>query len=211
MALGAVFLVLASPLLAPQLLAFPHKTQTEIGTVWSEQALDLKMLDRVVKHTQARLSTTPLAEADEQRWVFISDGGWRWKYLANISSGAFAITRPFSPAVIVNRTDPNTGVVDNGRKLGGQRELGGVLAHEFTHELIRRHYGRLASARLPTWKVEGYCDFVAGESTLTEEQVTRLRQSGQDHPALIYFEGRKRVEAILRANDGSVDALFDGD
>ncbi|WP_298304394.1 hypothetical protein [uncultured Erythrobacter sp.] len=209
MALSAVLLLLASPLLAPQLLAFPHKTETPIGTVWSEEELDPDMLSLTVEHTQERLRTSPLAEANEQRWVFITDGGWRWKYVANISSSAFAITRPLSPAVIVNRTDPNSGVIRNGRELGGERELGGLLAHEFAHELIRRNYGRLASTRFPTWKVEGYCDYVAGESTLTEAQVARLKDDNEDHPALIYFEGRKRVEAILKANGGSVDALFE--
>lgn len=208
MALSAVFLILASPLLAPQLLAFPHKTRTEIGTVWSEQKLDQAMLTSAVEHTKARLSKSPLASEDEERWIFLTDGGWRWQYIANISSGAFAITRPFSPAIIVNRTNPETGIIHNGREIGGERALGGVLAHEFAHELIRRKYGRFTSSRFPTWKIEGYCDYVAGESTLTEDQAEMLRENGVDHPALIYLEGRQQVEAILEANGGSVDALF---
>jgi len=211
MALGVVLIILASPLLAPQLLAFPHKTHTEIGTVWSEDPLDPDMLALAVEHTQTRLATSPLAAADEQRWIFITDGGWRWNYVANISSGSFAITRPLSPAIIVNLTDPSSGIVRNGQELGGERELDGVLAHEFAHELIRRRYGRLLSMGFPKWKVEGYCDYVAGESTLTAEQVHRLREKGEGHPALIYFEGHKRVRAVLDANGGSVDALFEGD
>ena len=211
MALGAVLLLLASPLLAPQLLAFPHKTETAIGTVWSEEPLTPDMLTRAVDHTQKRLGTSPLAGDDEQRWIFITDGGWRWRYIANVSADAFAITRPFSPAVIVNQTDPQTGIIRNGREIGGERALGGVLAHEFAHGLIRRHYGRFTSSRFPQWKIEGYCDHVAGESTLSADEVKRLRDAGQDHPALVYHEGRERVSAILAANGGSVDALFEGE
>lgn len=211
MALGAVLLLLASPLLAPQLLAFPHKVETRIGTVWSDERLDPAMLADAIADARTRIETSPLASDDETRWIFITNGGWRWQYVANVSSGAFALTRPYSPAIVVNRTDPETGVIENGRAIGGERELAGVIAHEFAHGMIRRHFGLPAYVSFPTWKIEGYADHVAGESTLSEAQVERLRAAGEDHPALIYFEGRRRVEAILDANGGSVDALFKGE
>lgn len=210
MALGVMLLILASPLLAPQLLAFPHKTQTLVGTVWSDAPLNPQMLEQEVAHARVRISTSPLASGKERRSIFVTQGGWRWHYLANLSSGAFAITRPFSDAIIINRTDTATGIIRNGQTLGGERGLGGVLAHEITHGLIRERYGLLEERRFPTWKVEGYCDYVAGESTLSAAQVADLEKRGENHPALIYYEGHKKVAAILRDNSGSVDALFQG-
>jgi len=201
-------MVLGSPLLAPQLLAFPYKVETRLGTVWSDQALDRAMLEKAVARAADRLAASPLAEPDERRWIFVTDGGWRWLYVANVASDAFAITRPFSPAVTINRTDPASGTVRNGFEVGGQRTLAGVLAHEITHGMIRRRYGILAERGLPPWKVEGYCDHVAGESSLDDDEAAALVASGGYHPALVYLEGRRRVEAILRANGGSVDALF---
>jgi hypothetical protein len=65
--------------------------------------------------------------------------------------------------------------------------------------------------RQPRWRVEGYCDHVAQESALSDEDVARLAANGESHPALLYYRGRKRVEAELAANGGSVDALFIGD
>ncbi len=35
-----------------------------------------------------------------------------------------------------------------------------------------------------------------------------LKATHRSIPALLYYDGRKRVEAVLRANRGSVDALF---
>ena len=208
---GAAGLTLVSPLLAPQLLAFPYKTQTAIGTVWSEHQLDPATLDRQVATARERLATSPLASAHETRPIFITDGGWRWTWLALQSRGGFALTRPLTVAVVVNQTDPQTGTIANGAAIGGKRKLGPVLAHEFTHGLIRRHFGPVRAAMFPTWKVEGYADHVAGESSLSKADAATLEREGRNHPALPYFHGRRRVAEILRDNGGDVDALFSRD
>ncbi|QZD95557.1 hypothetical protein [Qipengyuania gelatinilytica] len=191
--------------MAPQLLAFPHSVETEIGTIHSEKPLDAAMVRESVQSVQARMSTTPLASTSESRPIFITDGGWRWHWLAVSSSGSLAITRPLNTAVVVNKADPESGKIAS---IGGERTLGSVLAHEFTHGLIRRRFGILRSMAFPQWKVEGYCDYVAGESTLSDEQAAALKSSGTDSPALVYFHGRRRVAEILAQNGGSVDQLF---
>jgi len=145
MVLAIMLAILASPLLAPQLLAFPHKVETKIGTVWSDEELAPDMLARTVAYVQSRMATTPLARDNEQRSIFVTDGGWRWLYTANVAHGAFAVARPFTKAIIINRTDPKSGIIDNGKHLGGQRALGGVVAHEFAHELIWRRYGEVGA------------------------------------------------------------------
>ncbi len=209
--LGVLALILASPLVAPQLLAFPHKTETPIGTVWSEQPLDPALMAATASAVRQRLASSPLARPDEKRPIFLTDGGWRWLYLANTTRGAFAFTRPITSAVVVNRTDPRDVVVRNGASIGGARPLAAVLAHEFTHGIIRREYGVIRSATFPQWKVEGYCDHVAGNSSLSEADVAMLEAEGRSHPALTYYHGRKRVAEELAANSGSPDALFAGD
>lgn len=206
---GAALFVLASPLFAPQLLAFPHRVETPIGTVWSERPVDRALLDRVVAHTRQRLATSPIAGANEQRPIFLTDGGWRWHWLAISARGSFALTRPLTSAVVVNRID-GSGTVRNGGTIGGERELAPVIAHEFTHGTIRRHFGLIRTAMFPQWKVEGYCDHVAGESSLDAATVERLEASGTKHPALVYYHGRQRVAAELERNGGSVDRLFTG-
>ena len=210
MLLGAAFLIAASPLMAPQLLAFPYSYESEIGTIRSEQPLSPQLIADLVTQTRERLATSPIASKNERRPIFLTDGGWRWGWLANSSRGAFALTRPLTRAVVVNRVETRDATVRNGKGVGGKRRLAAVLAHEFTHGLIRRRYG-LASVTFPQWKVEGYCDHVAGESSLTAEDAARLEAAGTAHPALPYYHGRQRVAAILAANGGSVDRLFTQD
>lgn len=205
---GAALLVAASPLYAPQLLAFPHQVETPIGVVRSESPIAPEALDAAVAYTRARMATTPLAGPDERRPIFLTDGGWRWHWLAPGGVSAFGLTRPISRAVIINRAnlagDAAAGVPTNDRK----RTLGSILAHEFTHGLVRRKYGVLRSVTFPRWKVEGYADHVAGESTLDAAAAARLEAAGADHPALIYYRGRQKVAAELAKNGGNVDALF---
>lgn len=199
---------MVTPVYAPQLLAFPYRTSTPIGTVWSESPISSEVLAEASAVVQARMRATPLSGPEERRPIFLTDGGWRWTWLAPTSPSAFAFSRPITKTVVVNRRnlvgEAAVGEPTNGR----QRTLGSLLAHEFTHGLIRRRYGELASARFPVWKVEGYCDHVSGESTLDAAAAARLEAAGQRHPALIYFRGRQWVEAELARNGGSVDRLF---
>ena len=203
-AFGAAGIVFVSPLVAPQLLAFPYKSETAIGTVWSERPIDRIALGSAAEATRALLAQSPIAEPDETRPIFLTSGGWRWTWLANTTRGSFAFTRPVSPAVVLNETDIAGGTVTNGQAV---RTLPAILAHEFVHGIQRRRYG-FRMALQPQWKVEGYADHVAQESTLNAQQAAALRARGEDHPALPYFEGRQRVEAILAENGNDVDALF---
>jgi hypothetical protein len=77
-----------------------------------------------------------------------------------------------------------------------------------THGLIRAHFGLLADWKYPAELREGYCDHVAGSSSLTDRDARMLELAGKEIPALAYWRGRKKVEGALAANHGDVDAMF---
>ncbi len=170
--------------------------------------MDQVQLTAILTDADRRVATSPLSNPPEHRHVFLTQGGWRWHWLALQSSGSFALTRPLGTGIVLNRSDLAAGRVYNGRQIGGTRSLSAVIAHETTHDMIRRHFSILDSAFFPTWLTEGYCDHVAGESSLTAEEVARLKTRGQSHPAVLYYEGREKVSSMLAANGGSVDRLF---
>ncbi|TAD74325.1 MAG: hypothetical protein EAY70_11285 [Sphingomonadales bacterium] len=211
LALGALVLLLASPLMAPQLLAFPYQTKAGDSQVWSETPIDQAALDRVMARAETLVSASPIARNREPRRIFLTEGSWRWLWLANINRGAFALTRLGGQNLIVNRGDLAADRIVNNRPVGGSRQLSSVIAHEITHGVLLHHFGRIAMMGQPRWRVEGYCDHIAQESALTPEDVARIEARGEKHPALLYCHGRKRVEAALAANGGSVDALFAGE
>ena len=197
------------PFLAPELLAFPHQQDFGTDRVWSTQPIPHKQMAAVLADANGRVAASPLAKGTEGRRIFLTDGGWRWALLALNTSGGFALTRAARDDLIFNRTSVSQGKVFNGASMGGVRSLAGVIAHEKCHGMVRRRFGIIGDLTRPQWLSEGYCDHVARESSLSDADVARLRAEGKDHPALPYYEGRRRVAASLAANGNNVEALFD--
>ena len=206
---GAIGAVLVTSVFAPEVLAFPHHRTIGDTAIYSDAPLPAN-LPQVLARSDALLRKSTIYGPGYGRRIFLTDGGWRWHVLALQSSGAFGLTRAISGAVLINRSDVANDRVFNGAAVGGSRTLSGVIAHERTHGLIRARYGLFADMLYPAWLREGYCDVVAGGGSLSDGDVAALEARHQDHPALIYYYGRQRVTAELRANGGSVDALFAG-
>lgn len=204
---GGVAAVLVTSAVAPEVLAFPHRQVIGDTVLYSEAPIPATM-PQLLAHSDALLQRSAIYGPGYGRRIFLTDGGWRWRVLALQSAGAFAFSRPLTETVVINRSDAVHDRVFNGRSVGGSRSLSGVIAHERTHGLIRAHFGALADMVYPAWLREGYCDVVAGGSTLSDREAAALEAAHQSHPALLYYHGRKRVEAALRANGGSVDAVF---
>ncbi len=200
-------LLLVSPIAAPQLLAFPYSGQIGAHRVYSEAPVTPEV-QRVVARADALASRSPIAVQPADTPIFLTQGGWRWAWLTLNWRGTFAITRPLTENIVVNRSNAAADAVYNGGQSGGRRTLSGTIAHEMTHNAIRRRFGQLADFKYPIWLREGYCDYVAGGGSLSDEEARRLIAAGSKHPALEYWRGRKRVTAILQRNGGSVDALF---
>ena len=209
--IGAIGLLFGSVIVAPQLLAFPYYADIGETRVYSETPLTVASLRPVLARAEARVATSPIFKEAVGTRIFLTNGGWRWRLLSLTSSGTVGLTRPWSDvvsdAMILNRSDIGHDTVSSRY---GSRSLSGVIAHERTHIMVRRHLGLIDGITLPRWISEGYADHVAGESTLTAERAAQLRAEGSDHPALFYYEARQRVEAELAANGYDVEALLRG-
>jgi hypothetical protein len=191
----------------PEVLAWPHKAILGDTSIYSDRPIgsDIK---QVMARSDALLRSSAIYSDSYGKRIFLTDGGWRWKLLSLQSLGAFGHTRPLSEAVIINDASIADNKVRNGRAVGGVRSLSAIIAHERTHGLIRGRFGILTSLTIPAWKREGYCDYVAGESSLTAQQVAALKERGETHPAILYFEGRERVRLALEKEGKTVEQLF---
>ena len=205
---AAIFVTVLSPLFAPQLLAFPHTAQVGGHTVYSEAPIEPELV-RAIASANARVARSAIGQSRKaDQSIFLTQGGWRWTWLSLPQRGAFAISRPLSETIVVNRSDQQADMAFNGAEVAGRRSLSGTITHEMTHGLIRARFGTTADWRNPAWLREGYCDFVAGGGSLTDAEAERLLQTHRHPPALVYWQGRKRIEAELGRNGGSVEALF---
>ena len=177
-------------------------------SVWSEAPLT-EGIETVIRRSDARLKTSPFYRSEAaRRPIYLTNGGLRWRILSFDAAGAFAQTRAIRENIVVNRSSIERDKVWNGAPVAGERDLSAVIAHERTHGLIRMRFGLMADASYPRWVREGYCDYVAGSSSLSDVEAARLVAERRNPPALFYYQARKRVAAALEANGGSVDRLF---
>jgi hypothetical protein len=209
MVFGVFGVLLASAVCAPQLLAFPYHVDVGSTRVYAEAPLDVASLRPVLARADTLLATSPIYWEPVGTRIFLTNGGWRWRVLALTSHDTLAFTRPssdlVSDAVIIHQGNV---LRDEVSTPFGTRSLSGIIAHERTHIMVRRHMGLIASIRIPGWINEGYADYIASESTLSPAQAADLAARSEGGRASFYYAARRRVEAALSANGGDVDALL---
>jgi hypothetical protein len=197
---------LASAVYTPQALAFPYKANFGDTVVRSERPLPTDF-GKTIAAADALVAKSGIYRGPVSRSIFLTEGGWRWRLISLQLSGTVAFRRPLGNVIVVNDADPARDTARNHIRFPGVRTLHDTIAHETTHILITDHFGLLRAAQFPPWKVEGYADYVAGTSSLSDARAALVRKQDPYHPALSYYEGRKRVAAIL-ARDPNVDHLF---
>lgn len=206
--IGLCALIWVTILLSPKLLAFPYQAHIGDKSIYSETPITPE-IKTVMARSDALVRQSGIFSEGYGKVIYLTNGGWRWRFLSvPVSPDAFALSRPWIETIVINQSDVVADKVFSKATNGRTRTLSGTIAHEQTHGLLRAHFG-LKVLFAPNWKVEGYCDHIAQNGSLNDQQAAALEKADPDHPALTYDYGRKRVAAILSSNGGLVDQLFE--
>jgi len=128
---------------------------------------------------------------------------------AFLAYDAFAVAQWNS--IFVANADVVNNVAYSGHATNNKRTLSGVIAHEAGHVLLAKKFGAISHRYfLPTWKVEGYCDYLAQDSSFDEENGIKCILLGQvpDSHSFRYFLWRKRVEYLIEVKRMDLDSVF---
>ncbi|MGI9055940.1 MAG: hypothetical protein ACR2F2_09085 [Pyrinomonadaceae bacterium] len=128
-----------------------------------------------------------------------------------LSDYSFASTIPMVGHIRINKADIEKDLVLRNTEEPNKRSLSGVIAHEITHNQISQKYGLARYIRIPTWKDEGYSEYVAGETTLSFEEGVKLWKSDKNSLYLDYFKYHQMVKYLLEVEKISVEDLFEKD
>lgn len=193
----------------PQYLFANHISHGKF-TVYSRQKPD-ENIDKVLDLAEARLVNSPLYDETVARRIFLTDSHVFYTFLSNKAFRSFANSVPMIDNILVNRSDVAADKVFVDRPIRNSRSLSGVLAHEVTHLFIRK---KLGTARVmflvPTWKNEGYCEYIAGDTTISFEDGVKLWQEDpNDDAKYAYFKYHQMVKYLLDDEKISVEELFD--
>lgn len=135
----------------------------------------------IVERATAKLSLSPLYAPSDSYNVYIAADRWRRTLLMPRSPGAYGVSVILTGNTVLNRCDIEHDICTNDQPKFNQRPMHAVLAHESTHHLIARELGIVAFLRLPTWKNEGYCEYVAGDPSFDVTRGERLIRNGKTH------------------------------
>ncbi len=195
----------------PQML-FAHEVSYKNFKVFSREPIDDNIY-AVLDEAQAKLSTSAFKE-EVRPQVFIADSFNTYTLFANVKNKSFGITNPLLPTSnnFINRSDVARNLAFRSSEKDNKRSLSGVIAHEATHLVIRKRFGYVQAFLMPSWKVEGYCEYVAGSQTLDfETGVKRWKENPNDDADYEYFKYLQMVKYLLDTEKASADELFTKD
>ena len=90
------------------------------------------------------------------------------------------------------------------------RTLSAVIAHEIIHSSLEDKLGLIKYKMLPSWKNEGYCDYVARESSYDEKlgwsQICNNEEG--DSSSFNYFKYKTFVQYLVEEEKVSLDTFL---
>lgn len=179
----------------PQVL-FPYHYSMQGVTIYARFPFPSETTERIVNIVKL-IERSELVIAGRTERIFVCNQPWLFRLLSPMSAGAFAYSLPLTDNVFVADADLIHNVARSAAIDFNTRSFSGVAAHEITHGLIRHRVGLLHS--LPTWVVEGYCDYVAHESSFPEAEGLHLLAAGQQDTSgsFQYFVYRQMVSYLI--------------
>ncbi len=150
---------------------FVHDNIELIDALNKEVTSIVKMLELYDKNIRSKIFLT----ANFVEYALFAPANWR----------SFGATYPFPNLIIIAPSSVDKNMVFRNGKENNIRKLSSTIAHEIIHVLINNKYGIIRSRFLPKWKVEGYADYIANESSFDEKL------------GLEYFAQKKKMIALL--------------
>lgn len=176
------------------LIAFPrplfaYHVEYRNYEIWSDRPIDPAIVG-VLDDATRRLATSELHDPDAPIRLFICNEPWRMRLLSMSFAGAMGGVAYgwLTGNIFLREADiaANRIIAPGGARLADAeaRPLSYFIAHEATHVMQSRAFGRLVALRSPDWLIEGHADHVAKAGDFDFEENRRLLIA--DDPRLDY-------------------------
>ena len=173
------------------LLCFPQMVFARSVTyrnfrIYSTAPIDGSIYPVLDKAAQ-KLAGSEINDPQTLHCIFLCPSHAAFAFFAPMARTAFADNLPFSHNIFVNAADVKADKVTTGTGQHDRRTLSGVIAHECTHTLLAGRFGQVRMLRTPSWKQEGYCDYVAQAASFNRTEGARLLEQGGSDPSPSFF------------------------
>ena len=202
------------------LICFPHLLfankldYKNFSVYYHSNDINTEELKLVLDKSENLLKKTELFKQGKSQDIFICNGHSEFTFFANFSRKAFAVNYPISQNIFISKSSISQDYTFRNGKENNKRTLSGVIAHETVHSLLEDKLGLLKYKFFPSWKNEGYCDFIANESSYNKDKGVKEicnDTENTDNPSFRYFKYRMITEYLLEDRKVKLEKFLDED
>jgi hypothetical protein len=212
--LGGISLSYFLVLVFPSFL-FANKLEYKSFSVhYHSKDINTEELKIVLDKSESLLYNTELFKKVISQDIFICNGYSEFTFFALISRKAFAVNYPIFQNIFISKSSVSQNYILRNGNENNKRTLSGVIAHETVHSLLENKLGLLKYKLLPSWKNEGYCDFIANESSFNEQKgLTNIcnDEVNSESASFKYFKYRKITQYLFEDRKVSLNKFLDED
>ena len=176
--------------------------------------INITELKLVLDKSEKLLKGTELFKIGINQDIFICSSYNEFTFFAPISRKAYGINNPISQNIFLTKSSISGNYILRNGDENNKYSLSGVIAHETVHSLLRNELGLLKYKLLPSWKNEGYCDFIANESSFDEKKgLTDIcnDEVNSESASFKYFKFRKITQYLFEDRKVSLNKYLDED
>ena len=176
--------------------------------------INITELKLVLDKSEKLLKGTELFKIGITQDIFICSSYNEFTFFAPISRKAYGINNPISQNIFLTKSSISGNYILRNGDENNKYSLSGVIAHETVHSLLRNELGLLKYKLLPLWKNEGYCDFIANESSFDEKKgLTDIcnDEVNSESASFKYFKFRKITQYLFEDRKVSLNKYLDED
>ncbi len=159
---------------------FPHHVEIAGFDVFSDREIPVD-LEAVIEDARRRIDAMELYRGKTTLRLFICYSERKYVTLSRLAgkrqAGQALVITAAGNAFFSTQRIESIGQRNGGRPVHSRLEgsLSAAIAHEFAHVLLSAEVGRREERRIPTWKSEGYADFMAHQGPAASDPEHDLR------------------------------------
>lgn len=211
---GGISLTYVLIVISPQVL-FANKLEYKSFSVYyHSDEINTEKLKSVLDKSEKLLQNTELFKNEINQDIFICNSFNEFTFFALLSRKAFAVNYPITQNIFLSKSSISENFIFRNGEENNKRTLSGAIAHETTHSLLENKLGTLKYKLLPSWKNEGYCDFVANESSYNEQNGLKdicNNKENSDVPSFKYFKYRLITKYLFEEEKISIEKYLNED
>lgn len=198
-------------LMFPQVLFSNSLTHKNFKVYYHSEQSDIDQLPPILDKSLTLLSSSDVFDPKRTQKIFLCNNYGEFTFFAPRSRKSFGVNYPVTQNMFLTLSNIGKDEIKRNGAAYKIRSLSGVIAHETTHSGLENKLGLFRYKMLPTWKNEGYCDYIAKESSYDEKLGwTQICGNNEktDLPSFTYFKYKTYVSYLLKKEKVALDSFL---